>query len=106
MESEERDIASDTESECPSGLLDEVDSKVPTEFREVLRDLLRWFAKMFSNGENVFGRANAARHRIDTGSNRPFRQALRRHPTMMVEVIDSQVDAILKADLKEPAQSQ
>ena len=46
------------------------------------------------------------RHRIDTGSNRPFRQALRRHTAMMVEAIDAVGDAMLKADLIEPAQSE
>ena len=57
-------------------------------------------------GENDLGSASAVRHRIDIGPNRPFRQALKRHPTVMVEAIDAQVDAMMKADLVEPAQSE
>ena len=99
VESEE-----DAESECASVLLYGVDSTVPTETKEALSVLLRQFAATFSTGENDFGRANAERHRVNTSSSRPFRQALRRHPTLMVEATDAQIDAILKADLIEPAQ--
>ena len=82
------------------------DSTVPTETRDALGALLGRFATTFSVGENDLGRANAVRHRIDTGLNRPFRQALRRHPTIMFEAIDAQVDAMLRADLIEPAQTE
>ena len=87
-------------------LLDGIDSTVSTETRDALRSLLGRFATTFSMGENDLGRANAVRHRIDTGLNRPFRQALRRHPTVTVEALDAQVDAMLRADLIEPAQSE
>ena len=66
--------------------------------KAVRRDLL--------HGRDGSGRANAVRHRIDTGTNRPFRQALRRHPTVIIEAIDAQVDAMLEADLIEPVQSE
>ena len=92
--------------ESASALLDGIDPTVPIGTREALRDLLRRFAATFSTGETDVGRANAVRHRIDTGTNRPFRQALRRHPTVMIEAIDAQVDAMLEADLIEPAQSE
>ena len=86
-------------------LLDGVDPSVPTAVREAVGVLLGRFAKTFSAGENDLGRANAVRHRIDTGSNRPFRQAVRQHPTVMVKAINAQVDAMMKADLNETAQS-
>lgn len=47
--------------------------------------------------------ANGVRHRIDTSSNRPLQAALRRHLTVMVEAVVAHVDAMLKADLVEPA---
>ena len=80
-EDEGRDTHGDTGPESARMLLYEVDLRVPSEIRDALCVLLRRFAATFFTGENDLARANAVRHRIDTGSNRPFRQALRRHPT-------------------------
>ena len=101
---EERDSEGDTGLESVSVLLNGVDPTLPTEIREALGVLLSRFSATFSTGKNELGRANAVQHRIYTGSNRPFRKALRRHPTVMVEAIDAQVGAMLKADFFEPAQ--
>ena len=73
---------------------------------EAQRGFLTRFAATFSAGETDLGMANAVRHRIETGTNRPFRQALRRHTTVVIEAIDAQADAMLEADLIEPPQSE
>ena len=52
----ERDTDGDTGSECPSVLLDKVDSIIPVEFRDTVRDLLRQFTTMFSKGKNEWPR--------------------------------------------------
>ena len=101
-----RDTEREAGAECAIVLLDGVDPSVPTAVREALGVLLGRFVKTFSAGENDLGKANAVRHRIGTGSNRPFRQALRRHPTVMMEAIDAQVDAMINADFIEPSQSE
>ena len=105
-EGDEEDAGGGSKPESASALLDGIDPTVPIETREALRGLLRRFAATFSTGETDLGRANAIRHRIDTGTNPPFRQALRRHPTVMIEAIDAQVDAMLEAHLIKPAQSE
>ena len=101
----ERESEGGVEQEHASQLLDDVDPTVPPAVRDALGDLLGRFAATFSTSENDLGRASSVQHRIDTGAQRPFRQALRRQPTVMVEAIDAQVGAMLKADLIEPAQS-
>ena len=44
-------------------------------------------------------------HRIDTGTNRPFRQQLCRHPLAYLPVIDEHVEQMLAHDIVEPAAS-
>ena len=51
------------------------------------------------------GRTTLVEHSIDTGNHRPFRQGLRRHPMAHLEVIDKQVDELVRHDLVEPAAS-
>ena len=77
------DAVGGSKPESASALLDGIDPTVPIETRETLRGLLRRFAATISTGETDLGRAKAVRHRIDTGTNRPFRQALRLHPTVI-----------------------
>ena len=51
------------------------------------------------------GRTTLVEHPIDTGSQRPIRQGLRRHPTAHLETIDRQVDELIQNDFVEPAAS-
>jgi hypothetical protein len=51
------------------------------------------------------GRTKILQHTIDTGSNRPVREALRRHPQAHLQFIDSEVDRLLKLDIVEPSAS-
>jgi len=51
------------------------------------------------------GRTNLVEHTIDTGSNRPIRESLRRHPRAHLDEIDRQVDELLQNDFVEPAAS-
>ena len=74
-----------------------VDKSVAPEMRVSLEELLRRYDGAFSQTEHDFGRASTVKHRINTGDGRPFRQVLRRHPVVMVEAIDAQVDAMLQA---------
>ena len=46
-------------------------------------DFLREFDDMFSRGTFDMGRTNLVEHTIDTGSHRPIRQPLRRHPALI-----------------------
>jgi hypothetical protein len=62
-------------------------------------------ASLFSKSEFDIGRTNLVQHRIDTGNNRPFKQALRRHPIAHLPTIDEHVKNMLANDIIEPAAS-
>jgi len=51
------------------------------------------------------GLTNLVEHTIDTGSNRPIRESLSRHPRAHLDEIDRQVDELLQNDFVEPAAS-
>ena len=87
-------------------LVDRVDPTVPEDVRQALTQTLLRFPIVFAQGENDLGRASAVQHRIDTGNQKPFRQPLRRHPNLSLEVIDVHTDSMLQAGLIEPAQSE
>jgi len=89
--------------------VDELMSSLPDELTEVQRavvkELLESHADVFSKGEMDVGRTHLISHRIDTGTTRPIRQGLRRHPIAHLEIIDKHVDAMLKSGIVEPAAS-
>ena len=58
---------------------------------------------MFSRGTFDMGRTTLVEHSIDTGQNRPIRQALRRHPRAHLDEIDRQVDELQDSGFVEPA---
>ena len=62
-------------------------------------------ADLFSKSDFDLGRSSTVQHEIDTGINRPFKQALRRHPLCQLPVIDEHVDRMLAANIIEPAAS-
>ena len=66
---------------------------------------VREYAGVFSRNEYDIGRTHLIPHRIDTGSNRPFRQALRRHPLVHEQYIDDAVAKLLQNDIVESAAS-
>ena len=51
------------------------------------------------------GNCALVEHEIDTGSSRPFKEQLRVHPDSIHQVIDDEVDRMLKLDVIEPCAS-
>ena len=68
-----------------------------------VEELLQENREVFSTSEFVLGRTNLVRHTIDTRTNRPFKQPLRRHPMAYLPVIDEHVDKMLVNDICEPS---
>ena len=66
---------------------------------------IRLRANSFSRADFDIGRTDIIKHRIDTGSNHPHYERLRRHPTSQLAVIDEQVEDMLRHDIIEPAAS-
>ena len=104
--SEARGPEIDAESSLPvyvQALLEGVDPSVSLEAWQKLTELVVEYAPIFSQGDGVLGRANAVKHRIDTGPHKPLRQALRRQPNAFLDVTDGQVDEMMAYGLVEPA---
>ena len=60
---------------------------------------------VFSTSEFDLGRTDLVRHTIDTGTHRPFKQQLRRHPMAYLPIIDEHVEQMLANDICEPSTS-
>ena len=103
-------IQSDNVSNSDSSHVDIVAStlqKLPTELstkqRRQVADLLCDYKDIFSHGPYDMGRTTLVEHTIDTGSYRPIRQTLRRHPRAHLDEIDRQVEELRQNDFVEPA---
>ena len=59
----------------------------------------------FSKSDYDIGITNSGHHVIDTGTHRPLKQPLRRHPLTHLEIIDKHVSEMLQNDSIEPAAS-
>ena len=71
-------------------VIDGVDESLSSEHRTDFRQLILKHGDVFSKGYRDLGCATAVKHRIDTGTSQPVRQALRRQPPHYVaELIDS-----------------
>jgi len=60
---------------------------------------IRSRADAFSRTEFDIGRTSLVPHRINTGTNCPVKQQLRRHPHAHLEFIDSEVNKMLASQL-------
>ena len=67
--------------------------------------LIHQYGDVFSKHEFDLGCTPLLRHRIDTGTARPLRQGLRRHPQAYLDVIDERVESMLRAGIIEPSSS-
>ncbi|ESN95662.1 hypothetical protein HELRODRAFT_179132 [Helobdella robusta] len=77
-------------------IVDEVYSSVPNNIRGNLRKLLLKYKNILSLSEFDLGRTNVTQHEIDTGANRPFRQALRPQPRAHLPIIDNLLEEMLQ----------
>jgi len=95
-----------TEGAHVQPILDGIDVNVSNEDRQKLKTLLRDYTDIFSQSEYDLGRTNLSEHIIDTGDNKPVREALRRQPPLYQKVIREQTDEMLTAGIITPACSE
>ena len=86
-------------------MMQKIDLELTDEQKQVVERLLQNNRDVFSTSEFDLGRTSLVRHQIDTGTNRPFKQQLRRHPMAYLPVIDEHVDKMLANDICEPSVS-
>ena len=72
--------------------------------RDNVEKLLKDYADIFSRGEYDIGKTDYVEYKIDTGTHRPIRQPLRRHP-FNLEEIDNKVEEMRAHGIVEPAAS-
>ena len=92
-------------SEIIGPTLDKLPSDITDQQRHQIVEFLQEYDDMFSRGTFDMGRTTLVEHSIDTGQNRPIRQALRRHPRAHLDEIDRQVDELQESGFVEPASS-
>ena len=86
-------------------IINSLPDKLSKEQLKTATAMIRSYEDVFSQGEYDIGKTHLVEHTIDTGSHRPIRQALRRHPLAHLETIDEQVDEMLRHGIIEPAAS-
>ena len=86
-------------------MLDKIDLELTNEQELQVLQLLEENQEVFSTSEFDLSRTNLVRHKIDTGTNQPFKQQLRRHPMAYLPVIDEHVDKMLANDICKPSVS-
>ena len=84
-------------------MFDKIAIDLTDEQKKQVEELLQEYKEVFSTSEFDLGRTNLVKHTIDTGTNRPFKQALRRHPMAYLPIIDEHVDKMLANDICEPS---
>ena len=82
-----------------------IDLELGDEQKQDVGRLLQDNKEVFSTSEFDLGRTRLFQHKIDTETNRPFKQQLRRHPMAYLPVIDDHVEKMLANDICEPSVS-
>ena len=90
-------------------VIEDIMKSLPTELtdyqRRQARRLIERNESIFSKSEYDIGRTPLVEYHIDTGSHRPIRQPLRRHPFKHLEIIDRQVEEMERHGIIEPTAS-
>jgi len=87
-------------------IIDSLPMDLSTEQRRNAEELICDNAELLSMSEFDIGRTFMAKHHIDTGTSRPFKQPLRRHPMAHLPIIDRHVDEMVKAGVVSPTVSE
>jgi len=102
MESDRRDKVTKIVKELCEKLPDEIDHQIRKDFES----LLFKYERILSVDEFDLGYTNLLTHKINTGTHKPVREALRRHPQAYLQFIDDEVEKMLQAKVIEPARSE
>ena len=83
-----------------------IDPTAPLHAKQQLADLIENYKNVFSYSEYDLGNTDLVHHEIKTGSNPPFRQALRPQPRARLPVIDNLLEDMQSQGIIEPCQSE
>lgn len=80
-------------------------SYLPIEYHEKIRDLLTWYADIFSAGDHDIGRTSLIKHKILTENIVPIKQPPRRVPIEKLQEVERLVQDLLQRGLIVPSKS-
>ena len=86
-------------------LILKVSPKIKPETREKLREVLRELSDAFLEPGGKLGRNGKCPHCINVEGRDPVKHPARRYPIAQREIVEEEVDKMLKADIKEPSSS-
>jgi len=86
-------------------LFDKLPDDMTVSQRQQVENLLHDYDDIFSKGPYDMGHTSLVEHSIDSGDSRPIRQGLRPSPAAHLDIIDQQIDEMMRHDLVEPAAS-
>ena len=82
----------------------EIDHLSPTEKQQLVKVLVKHADRFSIKGENM-GKTNSSQHEIDTGDAAPFRERLRAYSPVMQQIIDIEVQRMIKEGVLVPSRS-
>lgn len=86
-------------------ILTQVDPSVPQEEKDKLKEHLRNYADVLWKDEHDLGCTNIVQHHINTGNNRPCRQATRPQSVTTRQIINQAIDEFQLSGTNELCQS-
>jgi hypothetical protein len=86
------------------GLVEGADDELTEKQRGELKEVLQEYQDVFSRSEYDLGCTGVVKHTIDTGTNRPIKQQVRRHPAAYDEAIHKQTIEMVRQGVVEPCQ--
>ncbi|CAG2205339.1 unnamed protein product [Mytilus edulis] len=86
-------------------LIDNASPELTSEQRQQLEKCIFEYQDIFSSPDGKLGRTGIVKHSIDTGDAKPVRVPPRRIPLGQKQVIETEIDKMLKNDVIEPSNS-
>ena len=95
------DLSEGEEAEHTKEMLSRLNQTVPQLIQQELKSTVQRYSPIFSKDKFDLGTAEGFQHHINTGSAKPFRQTLRRHPDKYLPIIYQQVDLMIQQETVE-----
>ena len=85
-------------------MVDRIEGVLVSQRKQII-DLVCNYQDVFADEQESLGHTSTIRHKIDTGAAKPIKQAPRRLPQARREIIETEIDRMLKQGIIEPSTS-
>ena len=83
-------------------MVDRIEGVLVSQRKQII-DLVCNYQDVFADEQESLGRTSTIRHKIDTDAAKPIKQAPRRLPQAKREIIEAEIDRMLKQGIIEPS---